>query len=430
LSSRKFTVAVITIPLDVPDIEIIKLETNTDNDLIITVKNIKPTTCNKCKKKMTKIHGYADTIFARHVSLFEQPVYIEIRPVRFQCQYCKSKRTQTEQFGWYNPRSRVTKKFEKHLMCMLINSTVIDVAKKVGTTEDIIYGAFERQVSEQVDWDKIYTLEILGIDEISIKKGHKDFVAIISSRAKGKTTVLAVLPNRKKKTVKNFLEQIPERLKCTITKVCTDMYDGYINAAQEVFENKIPVVADRFHVARLYRKPLDTLRKKELKRLKLELSEEKYKELKGAMWALRKDPTTLDEESATILSKLFGYSPIIQLVYQFMLSLTKIFETDLNKMEASKEIKKWIKTVMGSGLDCYDKFISTLNKYWDNILNYFHRKSRMNSGFVEGMNNKIKTMKRRCYGLTNIASIFKRIFLDVEGYDYFSRVGNQAEIWV
>ena len=108
--------AVITIPLDLLDVEIIKLETNTDNDFIITVKNIKPTVCNKCKKKMTKIHGYGDTIFARHVPLFEQPVYIEIRPVRFQCQYCKGNRTQTEQLDWYNPRSRVTKKFEKYLM--------------------------------------------------------------------------------------------------------------------------------------------------------------------------------------------------------------------------------------------------------------------------------------------------------------------------
>jgi len=423
-------VAVITIPLDLLDVEIIKLETNTDNDFIITVKNIKPTVCNKCKKKMTKIHGYGDTIFARHVPLFEQPVYIEIRPVRFQCQYCKDNRTQTEQLDWYNPRSRVTKKFEKYLMCMLINSTVIDVAKKVGTTEGLIYGAFERQVSEQVDWDEIYTLEILGIDEISIKKGHKDFVAVISSRVNGKTIVLAVLPDRKKQTVKKFLENIPERLKCTVTKVCTDMYDGYINAAQEIFGNKIPVVADRFHVARLYRKPLDTLRKKELKRLKLELSEEAYKELKGAMWALRKDPNVLDKDSTTTLSKLFSYSPILQLAYQFMLSLTDIFETDHNKMEASKEIKKWIKTVMESHLDCYDKFIATLNKYWDNILNYFHRRSRMSSGFVEGMNNKIKTMKRRCYGLTNILSLFKRIFLDIEGYKYFSRGGTQADIWV
>jgi transposase len=102
------------------------------------------------------------------------------------------------------------------------------------------------------------------------------------------TMILAVLENRLKTTVKTFLSSIPRRLHKTLKAVCSDMYDGFINAAKEVFPKKVMIVVDRFHLAKSYRNELEKLRKKEMKRLKKELSEEKYKELKGVMWGLLK----------------------------------------------------------------------------------------------------------------------------------------------
>ena len=94
-----------------------------------------------------------------------------------------------------------------------------------------------------------------------------------------------------------FLARIPHKLRKTITVVCSDMYDGFIYAAKEIFGKQVKIVIDRFHVAKLYRKGLDTLRKQELRRLKQELSEEQYTHLQGAMWALRKpEAKRTDEE--------------------------------------------------------------------------------------------------------------------------------------
>jgi transposase len=81
---------------------------------------------------------------------------------------------------------------------------------------------------------------------------------------------------------------MPRKLRKTIKAVCSDMYDGFIHAAQEVFGKRVKRVIDRFHVAKLYRKGLDTLRKHELQRLKKELSAEEYKQPQGVMWTLRK----------------------------------------------------------------------------------------------------------------------------------------------
>ena len=68
---------------------------------------------------------------------------------------------------------------------------------------------------------------MIGLDEISLKKGHRDYVAIITGRIAQETVILGVLPDRKKATVKAFLRGIPKRLRRTIYTVCSDMYDGW-----------------------------------------------------------------------------------------------------------------------------------------------------------------------------------------------------------
>jgi len=296
----------------------------------------------------------------------------------------------------------------------------MDVARKEEVSFDDIEGVLNRQIEKEVDWDSIDTLKLIGLDEIALKKGHKDFIVIISTIINGTIKILAILKDRKKETVKSFLNSIPKRLSKTTKIACCDMYDGYINAVKEVFRNQVKVVIDRFHVAKNYRKAIDSLRKSELKRLKKELSEYEYKKLKGAMWALRKKENDLTDEEKNVLVILFQYSPTLEQAYNFQNSLTDIFNQAINKQEASKLIKEWINKINNSGLTCFDKFISTLNKNWDDILNYFHRKGRKNSGFIEGLNNKIKVIKRRCYGIFNIEKLFQRIFLDLEGYEKFA----------
>jgi transposase len=165
------------------------------------------------------------------------------------------------------------------------------------------------------------------------------------------------------------------------------------------------------------RKGLDTWRKQELKRLKEELSEEAYAELKGAMWVLRKKLEKLTEKDKALLKKLFNYSPSLETAYRLQNELTSIFEMNLSRSGGKRRIKNWMKRVKESGLTGYKKFLSTLDSYLEEIVNYFiHRHS---SGFVEGFNNKIKVIKRRCYGLLNAEHLFQRIFLDIAGRRIF-----------
>ena len=409
------------IQLNIPDVKILNIETTKINDLVITVKSTKKSTnCHKCGKKITKIHGYGDAITLRHLPILGQSVYIRLRPARFQCEDCDNQPTTTEESAWYNRRSKFTKAYEEWLMKMLINTTVSDVARKESVSCDDVEGVLDRQISTRVDWGDIAALPFFGLDEIALKKGHKDFVVIVSTRINDSVKILAVLPDRKKETVKRFLQQIPEPIKKSVVTVCCDMYDGYINAVKEVFGRKVKIVIDRFHVAKHYRAGLDTLRKQELKRLKKELNESDYSKLKGAMWALRKKEDALTPQDKEVLTAVFEHSPSLKQAYHFQNELTDIFNQNINKGEASELIEAWVHSVKLSGLTCFDKFVDTLKNNWHGILNYFYHRQRKNSGFIEGLNNKIKVIKRRCYGVFDIDRLFQRISLDLSGYAQFN----------
>jgi transposase len=215
--------------------------------------------------------------------------------------------------------------------------------------------------------------------------------------------VLAVLPDRRKETVKVFLASMPKQVQRAIRTVCTDLYEGFINAVKEVLGHA-QVVADRYHVAKLYREGADRLRKQELRRLKQDLPQEQYDTIKGAMWPFRKTPADLEADEHALLQRLFTYSPDLHRAYTYREQLTTIFAQDLSKEEAKHEIKKWRRRVKASGLQCYQSFLTTLDNWLEEITNYFLQ--RHNSGFVEGLNNKIKVLKRRCYGIFLVLTDF------------------------
>ena len=234
---------------------------------------------------------------------------------------------------------------------------------------------------------------------------------------------MGVLPDRKKKTVADFLRSIPDRLKSTIHSACCDMYEGYTEALHEELPN-VRIVIDRFHVAKTYREGVDGLRKREMKRLKSALSEEDYKQLKGSLWAVRKRSRDLNAEQKRVQQLLFEYSPDLKTAYDLQEQLTDIFDEPISKSVAETKIRDWMKRVSASGVKCFDAFLKTLKRLWHQITNYFV--ARHTSAFVEGLNNKIKVLKRRCYGLRNLIHLFQRIFLDLEGYRLFAR---HPHIW-
>src|SRR3990170_4150166 len=402
--------AQVTVPLDIPEVRVLQTEINKVGELIITLESTKEgTICRQCGREIRKRHGYDEWTIIRHLPVFGRPSYLRYRPRRYQCLECKGQPTTTQRLDWRESNSPHSLVYDDHLLLQLVNSTVAD---------DCVLGVLERRIRASVDWGQYTTLGVVGLDEIALKKGHRNFVVIVTARlADGRIGILAVLSDRQKDTVIEFLRSIPARLQQTIHTVCCDMYEGFAEAVREEL-HQVRLVIDRFHVARAYRDGLDDLRKHELKRLKEELPTTDYQQLKGNLWAVRKKPADLTAEERRILRLLFRYSPKLKQAYELQQQLTTIFDQHISPAAAKTRIRAWIKRVARSGLRCFDNFLNTLRHWWQEIINYFVR--RESSGFVEGLNNKLKVLKRRCYGLFNLKHLFQRIFLDLEGYRLFA----------
>lgn len=411
--------AQVTIPLEIPEVRVLKSELNKAGELIITVESTKETTvCRRCGRVIEKFHGYDKWMKVRYLPVFGHPTYLRYRPKRFRCEYCDGQPTTSQRLDWHEPNSPNTFAYEQHVLLQLVNTTVTDVSRKEQLAYDTILGIVDRHIQAEVDWSQHTALGTLGMDEIALKKGHRDYVVIVTARLKNRRVVLlGVLENRQKETVVEFLRSIPERLKRSIVSACCDMYEGFTEAVREELPH-VRLVIDRFHVTRAYRDGLNNLRQAELKRVKRELPQQDYKALKGSMWALRKEKQDLSSEERRTLRRLFRLSPDLKTAYSLQNRLTAIFEEQLSLPAAKTKLKSWIVAVAKSGLRCFDRFINTLGRWWDEILNYFVE--RETSGFVEGFNNKIKVLKRRSYGMTNLKHLFQRIYLDLEGYRLFA----------
>jgi len=413
----------ITVPLGIPDIEVLSVNLNERGDVIITVESTQVgTLCQHCGRKITRFHGHDQWIELRHLPILGRRSYIRLRPKRYECDSCGGNTT-TQSLDWYETKSPHTKAYDQHLMLQLVNSTVEDVRRKEDVGYDAVEGAVARCIRVQVNWGEFDELTTIGIDEIALTKGRDNFAAIITTQqADGHVALLAVLSDRKKESVRQFLETIPKRLWPTMKTVCTDMWDGYVCAVEEFAaahpEVCVGVVIDRFHVAKNYRDCVDQVRKRECRRLKKELSEAEYEGIKGVMWVLRRNNKDLTPDERQKLNRLFDYSPELKLAYTLREELTAIFEMRLTREEATRRLLKWRDKVRRSVLTCFDKFVTTLENWLDKIANYFAE--RLSSGFVEGLNNKIKTLKRRCYGIPRVTTLFQRLYLDLEGYRRFA----------
>ena len=408
------------IPLDIADVNIKSIEFTEEGEIFITITStIQGTVCQSCGQKIFDFYGENREITLRHLSILGKPTYLKLRPQRYRCLHCKAQPTTTQKLAWYEPRSPHTRAYENHILLGLVNSTVMDVSIKEGIGYEAVMGIIERQVSPEVDWSDFEDLEIIGVDEIALKKGHRDFVTIISVCLRnGKKRVIGVLENRKKETVRKFFSSIPKHLRKTVRVFCTDLYEGFINAAKEFFGRKIRIVADRFHVANLYRKSLDNLRKKEIKRLKKELPKEEYKSFKNIMWVLRKNVDDLTEADLEMIKKLKPHTPDLVTAYLLCLTLTHVFKSSITKEQARYQLRGWKGLVHKFGIKCFDSFLKTMETRMEEITNYFVE--HQSSGFVEGLNNKIKVIKRRCYGIINRNHLFQRLFIDLRGHELFA----------
>ena len=404
----------LAVPLDLPDVRVLANRMLEDGTVLIEVESTLQTAqCHRCGRPIDRFHGFDRPIRLRHLPVFGRVVFVEIRPKRYRCPYCKDGPTTTQRCAWYDPHRPHTTAFEQEVLKRLVHSTVADVSRQLDLGVKAVEGLMDHRLAPAVDWTAFAALETLGIDAVALLKGQGHYVAVVWARdAAGVTHVLAVLPDRLQTTVQAFLETIPDALKATVRRVCIDMWEGYAGAVAAALP-EAQIVVDRFHVAVCYRDAVDELRKAECRRLNTGRPPERAVPTAELRPLLRREWRSLHPDQQGQVAEWFEQTPALASAYVLRTLLTAIFDRTPDRATAQTRLQLWTEQVKASGLSCFDKFLNTLHHWQAGILNYFE--GGHTSGFVEGLNNKLKLLKRRCFGLDDPVELFRRLWLDLEG---------------
>jgi len=419
--SKKNRKTKFTIELGLSHIKIKSMEIDEFGDYHIYVSCMATkTVCHKCGKTISNVHGHCKETVIEHLPIFDQRVFIHVKWPRFICPYCDNNTTTSFRPQWLSGNGQQTIPYEDYCLKWVINSTIKDVAAKLKTTEEVIEAILFRRINTDINWDLISPTKI-GIDEIALRKGHKQYLTIISDISIPQNVkILAVIKGRKNDDISPFLNSIPSDKLSSLEAITIDMSASYFPALKKILKDdntfKQIVTIDRFHVAKLLGDKVDKERKKVVKQLKIEFenNEAKLNNIKQTMWPFRHHKKDLGVEEQIRLNCLFEMSPSLQECYNLRESLFDIFELEISKEQAEEKIDEWIKSAeryVTKGYNPFTSFIKTYKFYKPNILNYFSH--RCSSGPVEGLNNKLKVIKRRGYGFRNIMNFARRIFLDI-----------------
>ena len=240
------------------------------------------------------------------------------------------------------------------------------------------------------------TPELIGLDEYSAKKGlyHTAICDL------GKREVMEVVEGRGCQKVQAYLESFsdPDRVKA----VAMDMHEPFREAI-EMCLPKAKVVVDRFHVIRHVNRVVDAVR------IRLQASSgqvRKSSQLYRRRYSLLKGAEKLANWERPRLTQLFATYPALKKAWELKEQLREWYRLP-NRSQAEIRLKSMEQTASRDGLPEFEALHYILTEWRGEILNYFDH--RITNGFVEGKNNRIKTLKRMAYGYRNMANFRLRI---------------------
>ena len=286
-----------------------------------------------------------------------------------------------------------THAFERYALDLSQFGTIQDVADHLEVSWDIIKDIQKRHLVRKYSKPKLKNLKEIAIDELSIGKGHRYITVVLNLRS---GAIVFVGDGKGAEALTPFWKRL-RASHARVRAVATDMSKAYIRAVRENLPKAIHVF-DHFHVIKLYNEKLSDFRRELYREL---TDEHQRKLLKGTRWLLLKNPENLDDdrnETQRLADALELNTPLTT-AYYLKDALRQIWQ-QADKPAARRALDAWIRQAEASGIGMLKRFAATLHEHRDGILAYYD--CRISTGPLEGMNNKIKTMKRQAYGFRDV----------------------------
>jgi transposase len=376
----------------------------TDNEILIELENKESkSVCPHGQNISNKVHQ-SHWHRVRDISLGSYDVFLNVNRRQFRCQNCR--KVFSEELSFVKKRRTYTSRLGEKVISEVIETDVVNTARRNRMTPREIE-ILLKESEEDLLTEKPKDLKRLGIDEITHLKGGKNYAAVLVDLDKRKP--IAILEKRNKETIANYLIGLGSEILNQIEEVSIDLWIGYKTLAEELMPNA-NIVADRFHVMKQINEELDNRRKKEKREAKkIKKKGEREKTIAGlthSKYPLLKKKEKLSEEEKKKLEEVEKVAPELIKMYQEKEKWRDIFESKITADEAFWKTIEW----MESAHKYFPKSCQTIRRWIDEILGYFD--NRTTPGTVEGINQKIKLIKRRAYGMTNFENFRRRILLN------------------
>jgi len=302
----------------------------------------------------------------------------------------------------------MTIRFEEFIYKRCIGVDLNYVCLQEDLCWDTVKRIFKKWANKKIKSQDLFSsIRALGIDEIALKKGHKNFVCVLVNLETGE--VIDILEDRTKSALLSYFKKLGSAFCEGIEIFSSDMWEGYINTAKEMFPNA-SIVVDRFHFFAHLQKAVDSSRKALRKKFP------DAEELKNVKWLFLKNKENLSLEQNQQVQSLIANPDYKQLkqAYQAKESFREILEQDITPQQADEELTKWVIEILETNNKYLNKFVKTFTNWYEYILNYFDGK--WSNGMVEGINNRIKMIKRRAFGYNNFQSFRTRILIEFTAF--------------
>lgn len=380
--------------LNLPKVEIIGVRTEEHATEIALEPTEGPRVCSCCGKEVSTIYD-SRIRRLRDLSVFELATYLVVSRRRVLCPCCGVK---VEELKWAEAYQRCTIRFAEYVAKLCEFLPVKQVADLLDLDWKTVKEIDKQALKGRFGQPDYAGLRLLAVDEVSYKKHHKYLTVVLDLE---RTRVVWVGQDRSKETLDRFFEEIGQERAEKIVAMAIDMWDPFLASIKE-HAPQAAIVFDKFHVIASYGRIIDKVRNEEYRKA----AEAQKPVLKGTKYLLLKNPENLKPEQKLRLEELLSLNQNLNTAYLLKEELRRFW--DLREpQEAQSFLDRWIGWANESGIEELIGFAKTLDRYREGLIN--HACWPINSAKLEGVNNKIKVIKRMAYGFHDVEYFILKI---------------------
>jgi transposase len=297
-----------------------------------------------------------------------------------------------ERLDWLADNPRYTQRFALAVGRHCRTATVKDVAEERGLTWRTVKDLDKQYMAEQLRLAGEPTPKVIGIDEISVGAGHT--YRIVVSDLERKRPIWFGGQDRSEASMDEFFRWLGPEKSRQIRLAVMDMWQPFRNATLKAgHAPQARIVYDKFHVVRHLGVAIDEVRKREYARL----SGAGRRFIKGQKYTLLSRWENLTQKGRDALDLLFNANRRLYRAYLLKERFGQLWDFQ-TPAAARTFFSEWQESLRWQRLQPYRKFAALVEDHWDGIVSYCEPGNKVSLGFIEGLNNKIRSLQKRAYG--------------------------------